>query len=303
MKELFQSRVFRTVVGLAMGGILLPAVATFVVGVLILVFWPGAKGVALGVLALVMGVFILAGSIVTLVLMSRAKSVTMRQMEFIGRVSHELRTPLGAVRLHVDTLKMGRYEPGELSQIVEELDRDLVRLTRLLEQLLQFRQMPLQHYSEPLEILRLESVVEEVVARQTQPFRERIRVVVEGPVPQVEVPPGLCFEAVANLVQNALVHGGDGPVEIRVSSEDGGALLSVRDQGAGMDAGTAERVFRPFVRAARRGIAGLGLGLAFVRRFVKLSRGRVWVDTEPGRGSTFFLWLPASEFSKKSQEG
>ncbi len=295
MKGIFQSRVFQTVVGLAVGGILMPALATFVVGVLILVFWPDAKGIALGVLALVMGVFIVAGSIVTMVLMRRAKLVTMRQLEFIGRVSHELRTPLGAVRLHVDTLRMGRYDPSDLDQIVYELDRDLTRLTQLLEQLLQFRQMPIEHYSEPLESLSLKSVAREVVDRQAPQDKERIRLFVEDEVPQVRVPPGLCFEALANLVQNALVHGGSGSVEVRLEGRDEGVLLSVRDQGPGMDPGTAKKVFLPFYRAARQGVAGLGLGLAFVRRFVRLSRGRVWLDTEPGQGTIVFLWLPGEK--------
>ncbi len=295
MKELFQSRVFRALVGLAMGGIVLPAVATFVVGVLILVFWPDARGIVLGVLAVVMGIFILAGSIVTLILMRRANEVTLRQIEFIGRVSHELRSPLSAVRLHVDTLKMGRYSPEEQEQIVSELDRDLERLTRLVEQLLQFREVPLQHYSEPLEVLHLEAVAGQVAERLAPSDISRVTIQAEEELAAVRVPPKLCFDAVANLIQNALVHGGDGMVEVNLSNRDAGVLLIVRDEGPGLDPKTAKRIFEPFFRAARQGISGLGLGLAFVRRFVKLSRGRVWVESKPGEGTSFFLWLPAAD--------
>ncbi len=270
----------------------MPAVATTVVGILVLVLWPGSVGVTLGVLAVVFGVFIVAGSVVTLWMMRRAQQAALLRLEFVGRISHSIRTPLAAVRMHVDTLRMGRFRSREEeAACIEALDRDLRRLSDLLEQLLSFRDLPARRYTEPLHVVDVRAVVRRVLEGLVATDRELVRAFLPDEEALVEVEPqGLC-ESVEHLVQNALEHG-EPPVEVRVSLEEDRVVVAVSDQGPGLSGKECRRVFRPFVRGMRARGPGLGLGLAFVEGFTKTHGGRVEVRSEQGRGATFRLVLP-----------
>lgn len=100
-----------------------------------------------------------------------------------------------------------------------------------------------------------------------------------------------------NLVENALKYGGDGLSEIHISYKEQGEfhVISVRDNGAGLQDLDAEKIFGVFVRSRHsKGVQGAGLGLAIVRELVRLHKGKVWTAQAGGRGATFFLCFPKS---------
>src|SRR5205823_9511993 len=107
-------------------------------------------------------------------------------------------------------------------------------------------------------------------------------------------------QVVANLVANAVKFSPDGsPVRIAIRGDDQEAVLAVHDQGVGIAPEDVPKLFGKFVRIPQRGMAeripGTGLGLYISKAIVDTHRGRIWVESEPGRGSTFFVALPVTQ--------
>lgn len=99
---------------------------------------------------------------------------------------------------------------------------------------------------------------------------------------------------VENLLANVARHTEDARVWVRVAAQDGGALISVDDEGAGVPDDLKEKIFMPFSRGPEAAdLPGGGIGLSLVARFAELHGGRAWVEDRPGRGASFRVFLPA----------
>jgi signal transduction histidine kinase len=105
--------------------------------------------------------------------------------------------------------------------------------------------------------------------------------------------------ALWNLLENAVKYAGDSrTIQVEVSSREGLAAVAVRDEGIGIPRDEHKRIFDKFVRGAasvEHRIAGTGIGLAMVQHIARAHGGHVTVESEPGRGSTFTIWLPAGK--------
>src|SRR5207244_4402412 len=103
------------------------------------------------------------------------------------------------------------------------------------------------------------------------------------------------FQVLDNLVRNALQFSVDGhppEVEVGVAKRANETVLFVRDNGIGIPSSDWERIFEPFERLGHKDVPGTGIGLAIVKKIIELYQGRVWVESEPGKGATFFFTLP-----------
>ena len=108
--------------------------------------------------------------------------------------------------------------------------------------------------------------------------------------------------ALANVLDNAIHHGGAGPVSVRVRSTGPRVLIRVSDRGPGIPHEELERIFEPFHRVFGKAGAGSGLGLAITRGFVEANGGRVRAESEQGRGTTFTLDLPVPRQSPAGED-
>lgn len=289
----------RAVPWLLFGAVLMPALATAVVGVVILALWTVPRDIVLGVLTLVFSAFVLAGTIVAVTMLWRQHRLARMQSDFIAHVSHELRTPLSSIRMYVDTLRLGRVSsPAEAGEFLEALARETTRLSGLVEQLLGFRHAT-RGGGGPREPAAPEALVRDAVA----PFRcdpavgPRLAVAIDPGLPAVHVDGAACVGALANLMRNAVAYGGDGGISVSVRAEGDEVVFEVTDRGPGIPPGDRRRIFRRFVRGRSTSdgaLPGLGLGLPIVREFAQAHGGRVTLDTEVGRGSTFAIRLPAA---------
>jgi signal transduction histidine kinase len=105
---------------------------------------------------------------------------------------------------------------------------------------------------------------------------------------------------IVNLVENAVKYSGKGHIEVLLEPRNGAVLFSVRDQGIGIPRDDQDRIFEKFHRLdpdMRRGVGGTGLGLYICRELVERMHGRIWVESEPGTGSTFTVELPVATSS------
>jgi light-regulated signal transduction histidine kinase (bacteriophytochrome) len=141
------------------------------------------------------------------------------------------------------------------------------------------------------------AALDEALANLTVTLGERGAVVSRGPLPTVVADPRQLAQLFQNLIANGVKFGGGQRPEIHVSAEmkNGAWQFAVRDNGIGIEPQYLERIFEIFQRLhTRREYPGTGIGLAICKRIVERHRGRIWVESAPEQGSTFYFTLTES---------
>ncbi len=201
------------------------------------------------------------------------------QRNLLAAVSHEIRSPLARLRFMLETLRDG--EPAR-ERSLDDVDRELEGIDALVGDLLATSRMDF----DALRKVSLDPAAVAARALERAGLDPSLRVV-EGEVRSFEGDATLVQTALANLLANARKHGG-APVALRVSSGDGAVRFAVDDDGEGFTDEDLARAFEPFYRgdgARRGGRAGVGLGLALVRRIAEVHGGRAWAENLPGGGA------------------
>lgn len=169
------------------------------------------------------------------------------------------------------------------------------RMSVMIDGLLEFSRVGTQEGS--LEPIDLEDVLDDVLADLKLRFEETDTELTREPLPTVEGDGNQLRQLLQNLLSNAVDYSGDDPPRIHVSAEtaDGEAAISIRDHGVGIASGEEDRIFEVFQRLhSADEPGGSGIGLALCRRIVERHDGELWVDSDPGDGSTFAFTLPSS---------
>jgi len=286
---------------LMLGAVLLPGLATATIGVIALSLWHDPGGLALRILSVAFAVLSLMGAGVALMLLHRQNRLTRMQADFIANVSHELRTPLSSIRMYVDTLRLKRVtSPEQTDEFLAALSSETNRLSALVEHLLACRIPEKGAKTVAAEVLDVGDTLRAALDPLIHGIQTDRLVLV---LPQTGLPPILAVraglaEAVRNLVQNAMTHGGPGRIKVEAMLRDKWILIQVRDDGPGVPPKDRKRIFSRFERGAdstESKIPGLGLGLAQVKDFAKHHGGDVSLECPPDGGSVFTLRLPVTE--------
>jgi signal transduction histidine kinase len=196
----------------------------------------------------------------------------------------------------------GEWQPERLRKLLLSADRQVTRLSQLIDELLDVSRInigKLQIEKEPVDLAKL---CEEIVQRFCEEFTQGpcpLRYSYEGPV-LGEWDRFRLEQVIINLITNAMKYGEGKPVDIRVREEQGQALISVRDYGIGISPDDQQRIFERFERAVSSShFGGLGLGLYIVREILRAHGGQIRVRSEKGGGSEFEVELPVR--TQKSQ--
>jgi heavy metal sensor kinase len=219
------------------------------------------------------------------------------QRQFVADASHELRNPLAVIQTNADVALQEDGVPEEVQARLQAVRRAADRMRQLVDDLLALARLELAA-ARRTEI-DLRTVLDEVTDELGPLARAhglRLEASAEGDL-HVLADREAVKRALANLLDNAFRHSPAGaPVRLAASRSNGWAVVIVADDGPGLSPGEQERVFERFWRsdsARSRESGGTGLGLAIVRRIAESHGGEVGVSSEPGRGSTFELRLPA----------
>ncbi|MDR1633542.1 MAG: hypothetical protein LBS27_01170 [Bifidobacteriaceae bacterium] len=249
----------------------------------------------------------LADSYILLTVTDLTETMRARQIrhDFIANIGHELRTPVTAVELIGSALVAGAEDPETVRHFARRLGQESNRLARLTEDMMALAKAQDQDSSRFAEISVLDVLKEAVARHRTAREEAGIEVTVEAdPDLTVFGDKDALVTAVDNLVANAIVYSAPGrPVSVTAIIKSGEVAIAVKDQGIGIEAADQERVFERFYRTDRarsRRTGGTGLGLAIVRNTVSGHGGRVTVDSEAGRGSTFTIRLPRRALEKSA---
>ena len=224
------------------------------------------------------------------------------RQDFVGNVSHEVKTPVSAIKAAVETLvEMPVAQDEDAQRFLQIVNRQSDRLAAIVDDLLSLARIE-QVGDGGLQDTRsvaLWAVIS--AANETcQPGAEAKNIHVHTECDrelQVQVSEQLLTQAIVNLVDNAVKYS-DPDTSILVHCEiiDGEVVISVTDQGRGIEPKHLPRVFERFYRtdkARSRDLGGTGLGLSIVKHIAEAHGGRVSVDSSPGSGSTFRIHLPA----------
>ena len=229
------------------------------------------------------------------------------QSDFVAAVSHEFRTPLTTLRTITELLVQNRIpDEARRQQSYVFLDHETTRLHRLVEELLDFGRMESgrkQYAMERHDVFELVRATVDDFGEQAEAQGFRIETEIGSPggptVVKVKVDEEAFRRAVRNILDNALKYS---PVcrtvWVNASVQDHTVLISVRDQGMGIDADEEQVIFQKFVRghaAKRAGIKGTGIGLTMVQQISEAMGGEVRLQSQPGVGSTFTIVLPLTE--------
>ena len=222
---------------------------------------------------------------------TRDELVRAEKLATVGRLAaglaHEIGNPLASVLGYVEYLSADEPTPPALqSKLLGRMDKELGRIRDTLRGLLDFSR-PATGAPSRVDLRQSVAAAEALVQYQ-QVFRD-VRVLVEGEAPAVWVDPGRLRQVIVNLLLNA-AEAGATAVTCAVSAVGDGAQLTVQDDGPGIAADVAERLFEPFTTTRPVG-EGTGLGLAISQRIIEESGGRLTLIASEG-GACFAIWLP-----------
>ncbi len=213
----------------------------------------------------------------------------------LAAVGHDLRTPLAGIKASVSTLRQTDVDWSEEQrrELLGAIEESADRLDAIVENLLDASRLE----AGVLSVRPVPVALDEVISAALLAVpgaRDAVAVDVPEDLPLVRADPGLLERVMANLLENAVRHGGGGPVEVTATAGEMSARIKVVDHGPGVPAAERERLFRPFERSGD-GTRGAGLGLTVARGFTEAMDGALIADGSEGGGVTMRLRLPLAQ--------
>lgn len=229
------------------------------------------------------------------------KAIEVRD-EFLSIASHELRTPLTPLKMQIQSVARQiktdqglTLSPERLIKMVETSDRQISRLSVLIDDLLDVTRISSGKLSLNKEHFSIKEMVTDVVGQYAHQFKHSqsvVEVVIENDIvgfwDKVRIE-----QVITNLLTNAAKYAPKQPVLTKVTTDGNIVKIQVTDKGPGITPENHERIFKRFERVSdKQNIGGLGLGLYICKQIVEAHRGKIYVESVPGNGATFIVELP-----------
>ncbi len=221
-----------------------------------------------------------------------ARAATQDMQHLIYAVSHDLRTPLRAVASYTQLLQQQYASNPEASELSTFAAQGVKEMNTLIEDLLKYSRAG---NSPRRTNVRLNSVVQWAAINVQSLLRGASGEIIFDDLPEVNIDESQFVQLFVQLFTNAINYRGETTLRIEVNAEetDAAYIISVRDNGIGIDPEYLETIFQPFKRLQGKTIPGNGLGLAVCRKIVRAHGGRIWAESAgKGQGSVFKFSLP-----------
>jgi len=219
---------------------------------------------------------------------------------FVAAVSHELKTPLTGIRMFAEMMHVGgQIDPDTQAEYLETIVNESERLTRLLNNVLDFSRIEQGQKTYHREPNDLAEIVQATARTMTYPLEQEnfaLHVKIEEGLPPASVDRDGIEQAILNLLTNAMKCSRESrDIHLHLQSQNGRAVIEVSDRGVGIGPDEQSRIFEQFYRVPspdNEGIPGTGLGLTLVQHIVRAHGGAITVQSAIGEGSTFSMHLP-----------
>lgn len=215
--------------------------------------------------------------------------------DFVSNVSHQFRTPLASIRGYAQLLESGNLTEEERLECVSVIGEKALSLSDLVNDILEFSRLENQSAALSKEIFKLDEQLRKcILSMETQMTEKNLEVDFSLCTLDFYGNKELLAEVWNNLLENAIKFSNDnGVIGVKLETKDSCAVITVSDEGIGMDDDTKERLFERFYRSSyAQGMSGCGLGMSIVKNIVEKHDGKIFVESELGKGSTFIVELP-----------
>jgi len=253
-------------------------------------------------LVLLFSLFMVVTFATTLNMILKQKKLSEVKSDFINNMTHEFKTPLATIGLALDSIKHPGVagKPKEIDKFTGIISQENKRLTGHVEKILQLAKMEKGELVVSKEKKQLNELINEAIESFHLKLESRgcaLQIDLDDSLPAIMIDPGHIFNAIANLIDNAIKYSPVTP-EIFISSQfiSGCAHFLVEDKGVGMSAEEQKKVFKTFYRAQKgnlHNVKGFGLGLSYTREVVRLHSGEMIIKSTLGKGSSIGFKIPA----------
>ena len=292
-----------SVIVILAAGVLVPVMLSAAAGIVAIALSKDTAVIITGVLIISFTATAAGCGLLALVFAGRKARIASQQADFIANISHELRTPLSAIKLYAQTLESGKLtdDPEQAARCVATILRETAWLDVMIDRLLTWRVASKDMLQLSMEMRPVTDAVHGAIDRfnsMVAPDKMTLSVSMETQL-CVRHDAKALNAVVLNLLMNAYKYTGtQKQIHVSVKDRDNHVIIEVEDNGIGLTAADARRIFQPFYRAApgdKRETGGIGLGLAIAWHLIEQHRGSLSVSSQPGKGSTFTITLPAEE--------
>jgi len=245
---------------------------------------------------------------ITIYLILRQKRISELKTDFVNNVSHELKTPIATIQLATEMLtdKSLPKNPQRIQEVANIIKRENERMRYNIEKILQtsviekgVMRFKFQHH-------KLHTLLEKIINNFQVQLKQKNVLIIKNFYAKddtIILDETHFTNAIINLLENAAKYNNDDPViEIETSNEKNKLVISITDNGIGIPKAEQKKIFEKFYRAHDGDVhnyKSFGLGLNYVKKIIEEHQGKITVESEPGKGSTFTIYLPLAKYFKK----
>ncbi|MCC6568111.1 MAG: hypothetical protein IT315_02625 [Anaerolineales bacterium] len=217
------------------------------------------------------------------------------QEDFVSTISHELRTPLGFIKGYSTSLLRPdtNWDAETQKEFLTIIDEEADRLSQLIENVLESARLQSKTLPLRFQPMRLDAVLRDVVMRIRSRYKDlqvNMDIALAPPIQGDGVRIAQVFE---NLFTNAIKYAPGTPITISLSFNHDTATVTFKDEGPGIPFESLPLIFERFFRArSEKTVTGSGLGLYICKQIIQAHRGKIWAESAPGEGTTFYIQLP-----------
>ncbi len=275
--------------------------------VILSVIFPERTNYVLGSMTWILGgsmlfsLFIFATFALSLFFIIRQKKISEMKSDFINNMTHEFKTPIATISLAADTITNEKVIKDEdsIKHFIGMIKKENSRMNKQVEIILQIASLDKKEIEFRFENTSLHSIIEKAVETidiQVQRRQGFVKLDLNAAEDTVYGDSEHLTSLVHNLLDNAIKYSIEAPdIIVRTMNADKGIVMSVEDKGIGMNKSVQSKIFERFYRQSSGNIhdvKGFGLGLNYVRAIVDAHKGNITVNSEPGKGSRFDIFLP-----------